>query len=128
MECKDLLSRALACRAVDLIDTLWNVKEQPDEILDWLDGDLIDTLWNVKAFSTVSTAALFMDLIDTLWNVKANIAPPPEFISNGFNRYIVECKGVFDSQHSRIIYGFNRYIVECKGKYCSAARIYLERI
>ena len=35
----------------DLIDTLWNVKKTPGELLNTVARDLIDTLWNVK-FST----------------------------------------------------------------------------
>ena len=35
-------------KKVDLIDTLWNVKDGPCGDIQSADLDLIDTLWNVK--------------------------------------------------------------------------------
>ena len=53
--------------------------------------DLIDTLWNVKEFNIMSLKPAIGDLIDTLWNVKdGHVVTPPRYF--GFNRYIVECK------------------------------------
>ena len=98
----------------DLIDTLWNVKEDIKVVVEFTDGDLIDTLWNVKKKSGkyakswtrfnryiveckgvhhMQSVRRKRDLIDTLWNVK--LVPYAVYYEDdtGFNRYIVECKG-----------------------------------
>ena len=36
---------------MDLIDTLWNVKDIAEAVVAKLEADLIDTLWNVKLFT-----------------------------------------------------------------------------
>ena len=55
---------------LDLIETLWNVK-QPSKIpKDSISSDLIETLWNVKAYNLCLPSPLLLDLIETLWNVK----------------------------------------------------------
>ena len=70
MECKVTFAHNASSSAVDLIDTLWNVKQKYQEMLQKAERDLIDTLWNVKDF-----------VLDDFLNT------PPRF-----NRYIVECK------------------------------------
>ena len=55
----------------DLIDTLWNVKQESGINGNTSTLDLIDTLWNVKEFNSLIRASISVpDLIDTLWNVK----------------------------------------------------------
>ena len=58
-----------------------------------LKTDLIDTLWNVKEAVVAPLPFVTDDLIDTLWNVKYVICHATDFVKDGFNRYIVECKG-----------------------------------
>ena len=81
----------LRLHGLDLIDTLWNVKdfyrtliftqfrfnryivECKDVHSDrqrYMMIDLIDTLWNVKFSVLILLLSVFLDLIDTLWNVK----------------------------------------------------------
>ena len=48
MECKGFLRISRTFSAMDLIDTLWNVKCFAVVIADAGVADLIDTLWNVK--------------------------------------------------------------------------------
>ena len=76
--------------------------------------DLIETLWNVKDGGGDIPAVPETDLIETLWNVKAIINLRPVLLRPGFNRDIVECK---EDNNVAINTGeerFNRDIVECK--------------
>ena len=56
--------------------------------------DLIDTLWNVKLKGFPIGRTKHGDLIDTLWNVKVAVEPEAVVAPFRFNRYIVECKVV----------------------------------
>ena len=60
--------------------------------------DLIDTLWNVKFYCYRDCNAFEKDLIDTLWNVKIRQLQQMKICSSRFNRYIVECKGERDGR------------------------------
>ena len=55
---------------MDLIDTLWNVKNTVFVRYTLHIQDLIDTLWNVKTWISEDKSPVDRDLIDTLWNVK----------------------------------------------------------
>ena len=75
--------------------------------------DLIDTQWNVNTFAFKVPKSNERDLIDTQWNVNLLLTFDVS-ISNGFNRYIVECKYTGTDIETVTQNGFNRYIVECK--------------
>ena len=71
MECKDQVHRSRERRDEDLIDTLWNVKQDEKLANSQCAQDLIDTLWNVKSLRAHRELQReHLDLIDTLWNVK----------------------------------------------------------
>ena len=72
VECKEIISYGLGSNRLDLIDTLWNVKIICLCLCSPLHNDLIDTLWNVKQGHTAAFS-----------------------LTAGFNRYIVECKGIY---------------------------------
>ena len=58
--------------------------------------ELIDTLWNVNVTDATAINKMETELIDTLWNVNTNqicLTLPPF----GINRYIMECKFIYDS-------------------------------
>ena len=76
--------------------------------------DLIETLWNVKEEEKVEETLKLYDLIETLWNVKKARDTSGLGVTIRFNRDIVECKvsDTFDSIIDRK--RFNRDIVECK--------------
>ena len=57
--------------SLDLIDTLWNVKDIRKPFRRVKHIDLIDTLWNVKMKTEIRRQRMKKDLIDTLWNVKS---------------------------------------------------------
>ena len=57
-----------------------------------------------------------IDLIETLWNVKLIPARCEPYQPRGFNRDIVECKGIYRYIPEPSSVGFNRDIVECKAK------------
>ena len=54
---------------------MWNVKERLTSHVAFCALDLIDTLWNVKAYDPFRDHAGGVDLIDTLWNVKKAVYP-----------------------------------------------------
>ena len=54
--------------------------------------DLIDTQWNVNLDDYGWGTTVEMDLIDTQWNVNDAIQRRNNKYTQGFNRYIVECK------------------------------------
>ena len=54
--------------------------------------DLIETLWNVKNLNCSHGLINAIDLIETLWNVKI-FSQNKQSCTSGFNRDIVECKG-----------------------------------
>ena len=55
-------------------------------------GVLIETLWNVKDNSEQMQCLHGRVLIETLWNVKFLVVGEKELEVNGINRNIVECK------------------------------------
>ena len=55
---------------IDLIETLWNVKEEVEKEGLPIRRDLIETLWNVKSSTVRAADGTYKDLIETLWNVK----------------------------------------------------------
>ena len=58
-----------------------------------LESVLIDTWWNVNMIVASLQQKMLMVLIDTWWNVNPiNITSVTLSLSNGFNRYMVECK------------------------------------
>ena len=58
--------------------------------------ELIDTLWNVNLLLRHNSLPPARELIDTLWNV--NKKPTfPHHRRTGINRYIMECKFIYDS-------------------------------
>ena len=82
--------------SIVLIETLWNVKDHLQELLQAPGAVLIETLWNVKYCKHSSG----------VWNV------------SGINRNIVECKVMSISCCSSRLERINRNIVECKGLSC----------
>ena len=79
-------------------------------------GDLIEPYWNVKNDFIVSFDKKLKDLIEPYWNVKGTRMPQFGDFSNGFNRTILECKGLFSSWLNGPVLGFNRTILECKAR------------
>ena len=127
----------MKCRNLVLIETLWNVKGGGQR--KWASWYivLIETLWNVKRRIILVVDSHQCVLIETLWNVKRN--PARRWCrGSGFNRNIVECKGIAWSSRGVAFdvlietlwnvkkevlekvkaqkKGFNRNIVECKGR------------
>ena len=94
VECKDNHFYKNSFQKIDLIDTLWNVKKNTLIFVVLNFHDLIDTLWNVKIICLCLCSPLHNDLIDTLWNVKQGHTAAFS-LTAGFNRYIVECKGIY---------------------------------
>ena len=95
---KEIHARLHASADPDLIDTLWNVKQIGILTTGHEGKDLIDTLWNVKREALLADGWIEIDLIDTLWNVKGGLAWDFLRTSGGFNRYIVECKGRLNNE------------------------------
>ena len=78
--------------SIVLIETLWNVKDHLQELLQAPGAVLIETLWNVKYCKQSSGVR----------NV------------SGINRNIVECKDRCSAVSGSVPHGINRNIVECK--------------
>ena len=94
MECKSSFPLAFTRPSAELIDTLWNVNRELEQILGKWKPELIDTLWNVNYRGINLQAIHGRELIDTLWNVNSAVALTfsPD---SGINRYIMECKCKF---------------------------------
>ena len=94
------------------------------EIVDTL-SVLIETLWNVKFENAHSFLQEIPVLIETLWNVKKRASSASLRAATGFNRNIVEGKGLIFFIFLVLFSCFNRNIVECKVFYnCEAANVY----
>ena len=78
---------------IDLIDTLWNVKQQ------MLEGHHTDS---GRFNRYIVECKAICDVIEAVKEKR-------------FNRYIVECKGRWSDASGFREDRFNRYIVECKG-------------
>ena len=57
-------------------------------------GDLIEPYWNVKIPCKTKFFVSILDLIEPYWNVKTFVAVFPVSCILGFNRTILECKGI----------------------------------
>ena len=56
---------------------------------------------------------LQFELIDTLWNVNSHVLKAIG-LSDGINRYIMECKWRLILTQMSLLKRINRYIMECK--------------
>ena len=82
-------------------------------------ADLIDTLWNVKYFGIMADIDHGDGFNRYIVECKGFLCrPSPLHRSTRFNRYIVECKEVALIVQLAASARFNRYIVECKGYSC----------
>ena len=63
--------------ASELIETLWNVNRELEQILGKWKPELIETLWNVNFWHILFGIFRNFELIETLWNVNLNIVPIP---------------------------------------------------
>ena len=55
--------------ASELIETLWNVNRELEQILGKWKPELIETLWNVNVTNISVNSEQLDELIETLWNV-----------------------------------------------------------
>ena len=60
----------LLAKALVLIETSWNVKNDEDSWLSFQGTVLIETSWNVKVFCPYGKHKRNIVLIETSWNVK----------------------------------------------------------
>ena len=74
---------------------VWSVKGEARQ-------DLIETLWNVKNQVFAIDSRRVCDLIETLWNVKLIKTICDYYARKRFNRDIVECKGAYAAADSAI--------------------------
>ena len=58
--------------------------------------ELIDTLWNVNICKGLGIHLQDIELIDTLWNVNKLLSILSRLMRRGINRYIMECKCIFE--------------------------------
>ena len=63
--------------------------------------ELIDTLWNVNKELEQILGKWKPELIDTLWNVNSDKWTEQELQKLGINRYIMECKFISISGKSK---------------------------
>ena len=73
MECKYTKDVQQAAFVVELIETLWNVNENPQRASGTCTCELIETLWNVNKHGMARKLLSYSELIETLWNVNGYI-------------------------------------------------------
>ena len=93
MECKDIILALFYEKSLtDLIETLWNVKLDPDIHTLPQDHRFNRNIVECKENMVITNTRQCRDLIETLWNVKNSQDIPRYSIAGRFNRNIVECK------------------------------------
>ena len=96
-----------------LIETLWNVKftirVSPPSFAFCFNRNIVECKVQCAFYISVNRNVL----IETLWNVKQFLYQK-ECTVPGFNRNIVECKGIHHAPVTAASSSFNRNIVECK--------------
>ena len=81
------------------------------------DEDLIETLWNVKEDEVASYVEELLGFNRDIVECKEKLEKIALIKNERFNRDIVECKVLFFHCPNQITARFNRDIVECKGRY-----------